>query len=468
MSAVGTDPHTLCPHCRGQRCDSGNGVRRRLFGSSSPQSSAEETTCRSPILPATTLDLSRDRSRSPSDDGRPSGHSDQSSSRPADLPSPFDVADARCAPPDPATAQALRPLGLEGLERKTAPLALKRQVLPARPPAAAVVPVLAPQRSPVRPCSCYAPGFPCAPTSFCAPGALQKFLLQPTCAPAFPGSCLVACSSRGSNASAQAFTGSSGLAAPAWSYARSAPTRSSSPSTHASTSQCAAQEAPKLAHGCSQAPQGSPSRPRVPARVPTAHDVPVARPVPVIKAPLATLQHTPERPHPTARPARPPQQRTPVWPHPDARPEASMPVLSDQRLPTRQRAIPSSRYLEPVLSRPRPVLLDTCSGAPVLSRPPVPHQDAARPRIRLPPVPAPARHMPSPSPTRDRAHAAAPAPARHRSHAPVTSRPPHCPLSPAPPPSLARPTALSRPPHRPLSPAPPPSLALPTALSRPR
>ncbi|XP_068217807.1 uncharacterized protein DKFZp434B061-like [Palaemon carinicauda] len=124
------------------------GVGRRLFDSSSPQSSAEKTTRRSPTLPATTLDLSGDRSRSPSDDGRPSGHSNHSPSRPADLLSPFDVADARCAPPDPATAQAPGPSGLKGLERKTAPLALKRQVLPACPPAAAAVPVLAPQRSP--------------------------------------------------------------------------------------------------------------------------------------------------------------------------------------------------------------------------------------------------------------------------------------------------------------------------------
>ncbi|XP_068237157.1 proline-rich protein 36-like [Palaemon carinicauda] len=224
MTAVDTDPHTLCPHCRGQRCDSSNvciecrewstyqwegfprrrkkkaksdslprgssltetplprpingqladptaprgcirrkarpplhrrglpspykGLKRRLFGSSSPQSSAEETTPRLPVMPATNLDLSGDHSRSPSDDGRPSGHSDKSPS-----PSTSKAPDACDAPPDTATAQSQGPSGLKGLERKTAPLALKRQVPPVRSPVAdAAVPAavldLAPRHSP--------------------------------------------------------------------------------------------------------------------------------------------------------------------------------------------------------------------------------------------------------------------------------------------------------------------------------
>ncbi|XP_068250856.1 uncharacterized protein [Palaemon carinicauda] len=148
------------------------------------------------------------------------------------------------------------------------------------------------------------------------------------------------------------------------------------------------------------------------------------------------------------RPARPPQQRTPArQAHPDARlasprsparlarPQVNMPVLSDQRPSTFQRANLPSRYSKPALSRPRPVLPDTRPCATALSRPPVPHQDAARPRIPAPHVPAPALHTPSPSPAR--AHAPTPVPARlhHLLHAITPKR--HRALAPAPPTSHA-------------------------------
>ncbi|XP_068240962.1 proteoglycan 4-like [Palaemon carinicauda] len=98
------------------------------------------------------------------------------------------------------------------------------------------------------------------------------------------------------------------------------PTRSTT-RPRIATSQRVAQEAPKLAHGRSRPPLGSPSRPCELASVATSHDAPVMRPVPathpvpVFKATKVALQRTPERYHPTARPARPPQQRTPVRPH---------------------------------------------------------------------------------------------------------------------------------------------------------
>ncbi|XP_068235700.1 tigger transposable element-derived protein 1-like [Palaemon carinicauda] len=96
-----------------------------------------------------------------------------------------------------------------------------------------------------------------------------------------------------------------------------------------------------------------------------------------------------------------------------------MPLLSDQRQPPHQHAIPAARDPAPALMRPRPVLPDTRSGAPIISLPPGPHQDAARPRVRPPPVPAPMRHTPSPSPMRSRDHEPAPAAGRSRTHAPT-------------------------------------------------
>ncbi|XP_068245530.1 uncharacterized protein [Palaemon carinicauda] len=138
------------------------------------------------------------------------------------------------------------------------------------------------------------------------------------------------------------------------------------------------------------APTRSPTRPRVA----TAHRVAQEAPK-TLERPLA------------ARPARPPQQRTPVRPHRDARPQASVPVLLDQRQPSRDPA--------PALTRPQPVLPDTRSGATVISRPSGPRQVAAHPCVRPPPAPAPDRRMPTPSPTRSRGHVPAPAAARHRS-----------------------------------------------------
>ncbi|XP_068224164.1 nascent polypeptide-associated complex subunit alpha, muscle-specific form-like, partial [Palaemon carinicauda] len=121
-----------------------DGVRRGLFGSSSPQSSAEETTRRSPDLPATTLDLSRDRSRSPSEDGRPSGQCELSPQL-----STSTAADALYVP-EIATAQPPDPSGSQGLERASAQLTPKRKAPPALP--VAVVPAVpdeAPRHSPL-------------------------------------------------------------------------------------------------------------------------------------------------------------------------------------------------------------------------------------------------------------------------------------------------------------------------------
>ncbi|XP_068244074.1 proline-rich protein 36-like [Palaemon carinicauda] len=138
------------------------GVGRRLFGSSSPQSAAEEPRHRSPTLPATTLDLSADCSRSPSVEGRPyKGHADLPPVRPADLPSPFLAADELWAPMHPVVKQATVSSGYQGRMHKLVHTSLTRQVSPAcqRSPAhkhssAEAAPVKvrhARQRSPARP-----------------------------------------------------------------------------------------------------------------------------------------------------------------------------------------------------------------------------------------------------------------------------------------------------------------------------
>ncbi|XP_068250368.1 uncharacterized protein [Palaemon carinicauda] len=190
------------------------------------------------------------------------------------------------------------------------------------------------------------------------------------------------------------------------------------------TAQRVAQEAPKLAHGRSRLPLGSPSIPHKLATDTIVHDAPVSRPVsatrpvPVFKT-TKVAQRPPERPH-AACPTQPPQQRTPVRPHPDARharprsparPQASVPVLSDQHQPSCPQV---ARDPAPALTRPQPVLPDTRSGAPVISRPSGPRQVAARPRIRPPPAPAPApdHRTPTPSLMRSRGHVPAPAVAR--------------------------------------------------------
>ncbi|XP_068216548.1 proteoglycan 4-like [Palaemon carinicauda] len=337
--------------------------------------------------------------------------SDQSP-RPAELPSTSNVPDARDAPPDPAAAQSPGPSGLKGLERKTAPLALKRQVLPVRPsaaviavPAVAAVPDLAPRRSPTR-VRATVPATRQGSPSRPRPSA-------PRCPPAVP---VTACQRSPAYtrppapqrlpvpASSRAVQEVPSLAhrhpqVPLDSLRPSGETRDTHPRTvpdlaltrsptrqRSSTSQPVAQEAPKLAHGHSRPPLGSPSRPRDPAHASAARPVPVTRGACHLGA-NGTLQLTPLRSHPTVRP---PQQRTPVRPHPDerhvrprsparpARPQASISVLSDQR----QRTILASRDHAPALMRPRPVLPDTLSGAPVISRPPGLHQDAARPRVR--------------------------------------------------------------------------------------
>ncbi|XP_068234429.1 serine/arginine repetitive matrix protein 1-like [Palaemon carinicauda] len=405
MSAVDTDPHTLCPHCRGKRCDSGN-------------SSAEETTRRSPILPATTLDVSGDSSRSPSEEGRPSGPCDQSPSRPANLPSPFEDADAHYVPPKPAIAQAPVPSGHKGLERKTVPHTLKRQVKPAFPHAAAAIPDLAPQRSPAcvrAPVPVTRQGSPARPqpTAPRRPPAVSGLARQRSPAhthtrPPAPQRPPVPVKSRAIQEAprlahrcskvpldSQRPSGVRREARPAHAVPDAAHTRSP---THqcASTSQRAVQEVPKLAHGRSQVPLDSPSRLRNLVRAPpVARDVPVARQVPVaLEAPHATQQRTPVRPNPIARPVRP------------RSPQVNIPAQTAQRSPARQRADPPLRYHEAAHSRPRPVLPDTLPRATAPSHPTVPHQVTARPRIQhsTPPHdPAPARHTPSPSPARARA-----------------------------------------------------------------
>ncbi|XP_068229523.1 uncharacterized protein [Palaemon carinicauda] len=155
---------------------------------------------------------------------------------------------------------------------------------------------------------------------------------------------------------------------------------------------------------------------------------------------LAPQPRTPVRPHPDARHARP---RSPTRP---ARPQASVPVLPDQRQPSRPQV---ARDPAPALPRPQPVLLDTCSGALIISRPSGPHQVAARPRVRPPPAPAPDRRTPSPLPTRFRGHVPAPAAARPRAHAPAPSPARHRAIAPEHPPAC----------HRALTPAPAPAPA---------
>ncbi|XP_068226504.1 serine/arginine repetitive matrix protein 2-like [Palaemon carinicauda] len=404
------------------------GVRRRLFGSSSPQSSAEETTRRLPFLPATTLDFSGERSRSPSEEDRPSGPCDQSPSKPADLPSPFKDADAQYALSKPVITQAPVPSGHKGLERKTAPQTLKRQVKPARHHAAAAVPDLALQRSPARvraPVPVMRQGSPARPqpTTRQRPPAVLDLARQrppvPVTSRAVQEAPRLAHRRSQVPLDSQRTSGVGREARPSRAVPDTAHMRSP---THqrASTIQRAVQEVPKLAHGRSQVPLDSPSRLRNPVRAP-----PVARDVPVVREAPPTKQRTPVRRNPIARPS---QQRTPACPYPDSRPrsparpalprspQVNIPAQTAQRSPARQRADPPSRYHEAGQSRPRPIFADTRPRATAHSRPTVPHQVTARPRIQPSTPPrdlAPARHTPSPSPTRAHAHAPAPSPARH-------------------------------------------------------
>ncbi|XP_068234055.1 serine/arginine repetitive matrix protein 1-like [Palaemon carinicauda] len=179
-------------------------VRRRLFGSPSPlQSAAEEPPYRSPTVPATTLDLSTDRSRSPSVEGRPDkGHADLPPVRPADLPSPFLAADVLYAPIKPVFKKQAPVLsGQQRRTRKLAHTSLTRHAKHARQRSpdltevseierqrspAAAVPELARQRSPAaevpdkaRQCS---PMRQCSPTRQCSP-ARQR---SPACQRATP------------------------------------------------------------------------------------------------------------------------------------------------------------------------------------------------------------------------------------------------------------------------------------------
>ncbi|XP_068235702.1 WAS/WASL-interacting protein family member 1-like [Palaemon carinicauda] len=281
--------------------------------------------------------------------------------------------DALNAPPDTAPVQSPGPSGLQGLERKTAPLAPKRQAPPARPPA--VVPAdpdITPRRSPLgvrasvpatrqgpparprpsmprhppavpelarkrptahtRPVPDTAPTHPPAPTRPPAPPppvpvssrAVQEVPELAHRRPQVPAD-----SSRPSGKMRD--TRPRAVPVPALTCT---PTR-----PRVATAQRVVQEAPKLVHGRSRPPLGSPSRPHELATDTIAHDAPVSRPVPVFKT-TKVAQRTPEHPH-AARPARPPQPRTPVRPHPDvrharprsptrpARPQASVPVLPD-------------------------------------------------------------------------------------------------------------------------------------------
>ncbi|XP_068203581.1 uncharacterized protein [Palaemon carinicauda] len=213
----------------------------------------------------------------------------------------------------------------------------------------------------------------------------------------------------------------------------------------ASTSQRSVQEVPKLAHGRSQVPLVSPSRlcalpaarnVSVAHHVPVARDVPAARKVPVARDARPTQQRTPVHSIPVARTL---QHRTPVSSHSDvrhARPRyparqaisrsPKVPSQTAQRSPARQCAKSPSHYHEAVQSRPRPVLTDKCPRTAAHSRPTVPHQVTARPRIQpsTPHLkPNPARHTPSPSPTRAPAHAPAPT----RPHLLLRATAPACP-----------------------------------------
>ncbi|XP_068222207.1 uncharacterized protein [Palaemon carinicauda] len=196
------------------------------------------------------------------------------------------------------------------------------------------------------------------------------------------------------------------------------------------TTQLVAPEVAKPAHGRSLPPL----EPRVSTTVTIAADapksrpVPATRPVPVFKT-AVVAQLTPERPH-AALTTRPPKQRTPVRPVPDARyalprspaqlalTQVSKPVQLGRHQASRSQV---ARNPAPAVSRPRPVLPDMRSGAPVIARPPGPHQVAARPRVRPPPVPAPDRRTPTPLPTRARGHVPAQAAVRPRGHAPALS-----------------------------------------------
>ncbi|XP_068227867.1 ESX-1 secretion-associated protein EspI-like [Palaemon carinicauda] len=289
------------------------------------RSSAEETTRLSPVLPATNLDLSGDRSRSPSEDDRPSGHSDLSP-----RPSTSRAPDARDTPPDTTTAQSPGPSGLKGLERKTAPLALKHQAPPERSPVAdATVPDLAPRRSPsgVR---ATVPAMRQGPPARPRPSASWR---PPAVPDIRPGAHQFLHRRARSRRHLRWRTGAHRLLRTRRARLGRRAIRAHArfqlqrlrAHQRATTYQRVAQEAPKLARGRSRPPLGSPSRPHELAYDATAHDAPVTRPVPatcpipVFKATKVTLQRTPERPHPTPCPAQPPQQRTPVRPHPDAR-----------------------------------------------------------------------------------------------------------------------------------------------------
>ncbi|XP_068222849.1 uncharacterized protein [Palaemon carinicauda] len=289
MSAVDTDPHTLCPH-------------------------------------STTLDLSEDRSRSPSVEGRPLGLPDLSPSRPAVLPSPFKDA-------DPVIVQAPVPSGHKRLERKTVPQSLKRQAPPARRLAAvpdlvplhsvacvcAPAPVLTHQCPPARPRSPARP--PAVPVIARqrSPAHMRSSACQRP--PAAPATALKRSPIRQRSPVPQRTSGIKRTATVPDTARKRSPARQRSP-----TFQRAVQEVPKLAHGRSQVPLLSSSKLRTPVRPnpvarharPTQQRTP-ERPSPVAHPALPSQQHTPVGPNPVARPVRPSQQHTPLRLHPDAR-----------------------------------------------------------------------------------------------------------------------------------------------------
>ncbi|XP_068206746.1 uncharacterized protein [Palaemon carinicauda] len=407
--------------------------------------------------------LSGDRSRSPSEDGRPSEQRELSPRT-----STSKAADVFFAPPETATAQSPGPSGSQGLERETAPLALKRKAPPALPPAVVPdVPEVAPRRSPLGvrasvPASCQgSPARPCPPAPRRPPAVPEVARKRPT-AQARPAPDIAPpCSPVHTRP-----VPDMAPTRPPMPQRPPAPTRPPAPRRPpVPVSSRAVQEVPELAHRHPQVPEDS-SRPwgdrcdtrpsaipaltRTPSRPPReardsrevrdTRDVHDARPR-TVPAPASTctqrdhasrrLSASPQRAPSCGSHRGPPKQRTPVRPVPDvcyarprspaqlAHPQASKLVLPDRRQTSRPQA---ARDPAPALSHPRPDLPDTGSGAPVISCPSEPHQVAVHPRVRPPPVPAPDRHTPTQSPTCSRDQVPAQAAVRTRSVASVPQR----------------------------------------------
>ncbi|XP_068226623.1 calphotin-like [Palaemon carinicauda] len=339
------------------------------------------------------------------------------------------------------------PSGHKGLERKTAPQSLKRQVPPVRHLAA--VPDLVPLPSPALSCAPAPlstrqdrparPRSPARQRPPAVPAIARQRSHAHTRPPAVPTTALKRSLTRQCSPVPQRTSGVKRAVAVPDTARKSSPAHQ-----RTLTFQRAVQEVPKLAHGHSQVPLPS------------------------------SKMRTPVSPNPVARPS---QQRTPVRPHPDA---PCVPVIScTPSAPpissggsscttcatlscapahkftfalSRGCAIaPSPRASDRRAPRPRARDISPAHVRPTVSSARALQQVPARPRTREqriplalapiqpsnpPHVPAPARRTPSLSPMRARARTLAPALAQSshaRSRAGLIARPParFAPRSPA-------------------------------------